>query len=144
MRRVQAFPPQVIFQSIGIASNVFCCSFYDELLHGFALLDNSNKTAPEKASTQDIQSSENNIVLSYSFFIAPIMPPLFVSGIMLPLFSLPTTVLRRGKESCNISLSRTLLSVLGSLSTTGPLGQLVSYFHLFVLDVSCHFLILDV
>lgn len=64
-----------------------------------------------------------------------VMAPLRVSGIMLQLFSLPTTALRQGKESCSISLSRTLLSVLGSLSAAGLLGLLVSYLNLCVLDI---------
>lgn len=47
---------------------------------------------------------------------------------MLPLFSLPTIASRLEKENCSISRSRTLLSVLGSLSTAGLLELSVSYF----------------
>ena len=66
-------------------------------------------------------------------FLTRVTSPRLISGIMLPLFSLPTIALRLGRESCNISRFRTLLSVLGSLSTAGLLGLLVSYFKLCIL-----------
>lgn len=103
--------------------------FNDESLYCIVMLYHFNKIVHENTSIQDIHTNKNNralIVLFY--FISSITPPLLVSEIMLPLFSLPTIALRRGKESCSISLSRTLLSVLGCLSATGQLGQLVSDF----------------
>lgn len=116
--------PGFIFKSIGIASDLFCCWFYVELRHDFVLLTKQLK----RCVIRIFKLKTKNKVLSCClvFLFAPIMLPLLVSGITLPLFSLPTIASRREKESCSISLSRTLLSVPGSLSTTGPWGLSVS------------------
>lgn len=74
----------------------------------------------------DLKTNENAQFNSLDFFVSFFNSPLLIPGIMLPLFSLQTIVLRRGKESCSISLSRTSLSVLGNSSTTGQLEPLVS------------------
>ena len=123
--RAEAHLPRVYFKKYRYCcfADLFCCWFYVELRHDFVLLTKQLKRCVIRIFKLATKIKFHLIVFFLCVCVfAPIMLHLLVSEIMLPLFSLPTIASRRGKESCSISLSRTLLSVPGSLSTTGPWG----------------------